>query len=116
MPQDFGQPARIDCDMSPRTDLPFTLVALPSDWELEPSKCICLVMEPDEKRKYLAAALRDPEIRRACLLVDRIITAGDMLDHIAPTTLEVVRDYCAEQARGITGTDVSLGRHGLSWW
>jgi hypothetical protein len=62
-------------------------------------------MEPHAKRKYLAAALRDPEIRRACLLVDRIITAGDMLDHMSPTTLEVVRDYCAEQATGITGAD-----------
>jgi hypothetical protein len=27
-----------------------------------------------------------------------------MLDHMSPTTLEVVRDYCAEQTRGITGT------------
>jgi hypothetical protein len=27
-----------------------------------------------------------------------------MLDHMWPTTLEVVRDYCAEQTRGITST------------
>jgi hypothetical protein len=45
-------------------------------------------MEPHAKRKYLAAALREPEIRSACLLVDRIITAGNMLDHMSPRTLE----------------------------
>jgi hypothetical protein len=61
-------------------------------------------MEPHEKRKYLAAALREPEIRRACRAVDRIITAGDSLDHMSPTTLEVVRDYCAEQTEGTRGT------------
>jgi hypothetical protein len=60
-------------------------------------------METDAKRKYLAAALRDPQIRRACLLVDRIITAGDLLDRMSPTRLEVVRDYCAEQTRGTKG-------------
>jgi hypothetical protein len=68
------------------------------------------VMETDAKRKYLAAALRDPEIRHACLLVDRIITAGDMLDHMSPTALEVVRDYCTEQARGMTGTSGEFRR------
>jgi hypothetical protein len=61
-------------------------------------------MEPHEKRTYLAAALREPEIRRACRAVDRIITAGDALDHMSPTTLEVVRDYCAEQTKGTMGT------------
>lgn len=61
-------------------------------------------MEPHAKRTYLAAALREPEIRRACRAVDRIITAGDALDHMSPTTLEVVRDYCAEQTKGTRGT------------
>jgi hypothetical protein len=61
-------------------------------------------MEPDAKRTYLAAALREPEIRRACRAVDRIITAGDALDHMSPATLEIVRDYCAEQTKGTTGT------------
>jgi hypothetical protein len=67
-------------------------------------------MEPHAKRKYLAAALREPEIRRACHLVDRIITAGDMLDHMSPTTLEVVRDYCAERTRDTTGTSGEFRR------
>jgi hypothetical protein len=65
-------------------------------------------MEPHAKRSYLAAALRDPEIRRACRAVDRIITAGDALDHMSPTTLEVVRDYCADVARAPDGPNVEF--------
>ena len=79
---------------------------------MKPTQRICVIMEPHAKRKYLAAALRDPEIRRACHLVNRIITAGDMLDHMSPTTLEVVRDYCAEQTKATTG---SLSEFRQAW-
>jgi hypothetical protein len=33
-----------------------------------------------------------------------------MLDHMSPTTLEVVRDYCAERTRGTTGTSSEFRR------
>lgn len=62
-------------------------------------------MESHAKRSYLATALRDPEIRRTCRAVDRgravdgIVTAG-----LSATTLEVVRDYCADHVKGSTGT------------
>jgi hypothetical protein len=82
----------------------------PATGNMKPSRRICIVMEPNEKRKYLAAALREPEIRRACHLVERIITAGDILDHMSPTTLEVVRDYCAERTTGTTGASNEFRR------
>ena len=33
-----------------------------------------------------------------------------MLDHMSPTTLELVRDYCAEQARVTTGASDEFRR------
>jgi hypothetical protein len=33
-----------------------------------------------------------------------------MLDHMSPTTLEVVRDYCAERTKGTTGTSSEFRR------
>jgi hypothetical protein len=61
-------------------------------------------MEKHDLRTYLKVALQEPEIRRACRAVDRIITAGDLLDHMSPTALEVVKDYCTEQTRNEKGT------------
>jgi hypothetical protein len=39
-----------------------------------------------------------------CRALDRNITAGDILDHLSPTTLQVVRDNCADQAKGTGGS------------
>ena len=60
-------------------------------------------METHSLRLYLAHALKEAEIRRACSAVEAILHAGSVLDELSPTALEQVRDYC---------TDYNKGRHG----
>jgi|SRR5215469_7715051 len=61
-------------------------------------------MNPQTLRLHLQPALRSAEIRRACLAVERIVSAGDLLDSLSPTALEQVRDYCIDYNKGRTGS------------
>jgi hypothetical protein len=56
------------------------------------------------EQQTLAAALKEPEIRRACLAVERIVSSCDLLDTLSPLALEQVRDYCTEYNKGRKGT------------
>ena len=61
-------------------------------------------METHSLRLYLAASLKEAEIRRTCCAVDAILRAGTILDELSPTSLEQVRDYCSEYNKGRKGT------------
>ncbi len=60
-------------------------------------------MEPQSLKLHLSIALKTPEIRRACMAVERILSVGDMLDDLPPTALEQVRDYCTDYNKGRKG-------------
>jgi hypothetical protein len=57
-------------------------------------------MESHTLRLHLGAALKEPEVRRACHAVERVMGVGDVLDNLSPATLEMIRDYCSEYIKG----------------
>ena len=62
--------------------------------------------EPAElhtRRLYLRSALQDHEVRRACHVVERVLGVGDVLDHLSPMSLEIIRDYCTDYIKGRKG-------------
>jgi hypothetical protein len=60
-------------------------------------------MESENFKRHLAAALKDHEIRRACMAVEHILRAGDILDDLPPAALEQIRDHCNDYIKGCQG-------------
>jgi hypothetical protein len=54
-------------------------------------------------RRYLAIALKDHEMRRACTAVEHILRAAEILDDLPAAALEQIRDYCDDYIKGSTG-------------
>jgi hypothetical protein len=54
-------------------------------------------------RRYLAIALKDHEMRRACTAVEHILCAADILDDLPAAALEQIRDYCDDYIKCRTG-------------
>ena len=66
-------------------------------------------MEPQSLKLHLAIALKTPEIRRACMAVERILSVGDMLDDLPPAALAQVKDYCTDYNKGRQGVASDCG-------
>jgi hypothetical protein len=53
--------------------------------------------------RYLAVALEDHKMRRACTAVEHILCAAEILDDLPAAALELIRDHCDNYVKGRTG-------------
>lgn len=51
-------------------------------------------------RTHLPDSLANEDIRRACTVVEHIMSAVDMLDRLPPPALVAIRDYCTGYIKG----------------
>jgi hypothetical protein len=54
-------------------------------------------------RAHLPFSLEHQEIRRACMVVEHILRAADILDDLPPSALEAIRDYCSHYIKDRKG-------------